>query len=98
MAKSRTVHSAAFKAKLALAAVLEVETVSQLAAIYGVHPTQIHKWKKQLLEGAAGVFESGANRKRRAKDEARSAAELNKQIARLKREREWLESKTLPAD
>jgi transposase-like protein len=64
MARLRKVHTAAFKAKVALAAVKELQTVSQLASTHGVHPTQIHQWKRQLLQGAEGVFAGGAGRKR----------------------------------
>ena len=59
MGRTRKVHTAGFKAKVALAAVKELETVSQLASVHGVHPSQIHQWKKQLLEGAEGLFRSG---------------------------------------
>ena len=50
-ARQRKLFSAAFNAKVALAAIMEVETISQLASKPGVHPTRIYQWKKQLLEG-----------------------------------------------
>jgi acyl carrier protein len=52
MVKKRKPHSVGFKAKVALAAVKELETVSQLAGRYGVHPSQIHQWKRQLVDNA----------------------------------------------
>jgi transposase-like protein len=94
MARTRKVHSSAFKAKVALAAVKELQTVSQLASAHRVHPTQIHQWKKQLLEGAEGVFSNGPGVKRSGKDaEECSTAELYEQIGRLKMELEWLKKK-----
>jgi len=56
MAGKRKVHTAAFKAQVALAALKGDRTVNELAGHYGVHPTLIHGWKKQLLTGAEGVF------------------------------------------
>jgi len=49
-------HSAAFKAKVALAAVKGEKTLAELAEQFDLHPNQITQPKSQLLEGAAGVF------------------------------------------
>ena len=59
MSKRRN-HDAVFKARVALEALKGERTVSELAAVYSVHPTMIHQWKKSLLEGAAGIFGRGS--------------------------------------
>ena len=41
MSKKRVQYSSEFKAKIALAAIRGDETIPQLAARYGIHPTQI---------------------------------------------------------
>ena len=58
MKRTRQKHSAGFKAKVALAAINGDRTVAELAVHFGVHPNQIHNWKKQMLDGAASVFQS----------------------------------------
>ena len=60
MAGKRKIHTAAFKAQVALAALKGDRTVNELAGQYGVHPTLIHAWKKQLLAGAEAIFASPA--------------------------------------
>jgi transposase len=58
--RTRRNHTAAFKAKVALAAMKGDKTLAELAQQFDVHANQIGQWRSQLLEGAAGVF--GADR------------------------------------
>jgi transposase-like protein len=58
--RARRNHSAAFKAKVALAAIKGEKTLAELSQLYDVHPNQITTWKAQLLDGAADVFGAGA--------------------------------------
>jgi putative transposase len=74
-----------------LAACRGDKTTAQLAAEYEVHAGQIAAWKKQLLEGAAELFEDG--RGKRAAADAANDQELYEQIGRLKMEVEWLKKK-----
>ena len=92
MAMQRKARSAEFKSKVALAALTEQHTVAELAQRYAVHPTQIHAWKKQLMEGAPQLFED--RRTTRAdREQQASEAELFEQIGRLRMELEWLKKK-----
>lgn len=94
MAVKRKQHSANFKAQVALAAHKGDRTVNEMASRYGVHPTLIHGWKKQLVTQAEDLFAKGA--KAAPVDAVAEKAELFEQIGRLKMELEWLKKKVGP--
>ena len=86
--------SSAFKAKVALEAIKAEKTVAELSSEYGVHPTQINKWKKQLQEEIPSLFETARDRKERAAQEAKQE-QLYQQIGKLQVEVEWLRKKSM---
>ena len=57
MGDPRKKHAPGFKAKVALDALRERETIREISVRYGVHSTQVNLWKGQLREGATGLFE-----------------------------------------
>jgi transposase-like protein len=91
MKRTRQKHSAGFKAKVALAAIKGDRTVAELAVHFGVHPNQIHNWKKQLLDGAESVFEGGASAEGPPKEAQVDL--LYRQIGQLKVENDFLARK-----
>lgn len=92
MNKSRRKHSAAFKAEVALAAIKERETLSELSARYGIHPTVISTWKNEFLKRSEELFS-----KHGPKSEADFEKERQKlyaKIGELEMQRDWLKKKS----
>ena len=89
MAIKRKRHPGKFKA-VAVEAIKGMRTVSELAAAYSVHPSQIHCWKKQAMEGLPDVFDGSKS----PKQEEDISAKLYEEIGRLKVELDWLKKKS----
>ena len=81
MTRKRRNFSAAYKAKVALAAARGDRTTAELASKFGVHSSQITACKKQLLEGVPELF---ADRRRRQDESSVDEEEFYEQIGRLK--------------
>ncbi len=62
MKTSRKRFDASFKARVALAALQEGESLAHLGQRFGVHPVVVGQWKRKLLKNAASTFAPGADR------------------------------------
>ena len=86
----RRKFSASFKAKVALEALQERETIEFLSKKHDVHPNQILRWKKDLTENSIRLFSgeaTGSDKTERLVDE------LYRQNGQLKVDNEWLKNK-----
>ena len=92
MNKSPRVHTAGFKAQVALAALKGDRTLSEIAAQYQIHVKLVQVWKKRMLEQASSVFGDRVKPVSLKESESKQA-ELFEQIGRLKMELEWLKKK-----
>lgn len=87
MSRRRRNHAPSFKAKVALAAVREDQTLAELAQRFDVHPNQITAWKRQLLDNASATFEHANH----GSDNEAKVSELYAKIGELTVERDFLD-------
>ena len=89
--KSRRRFSKEFKAKVALEAIKERESIETLCKKYNLHPNQISQWKKTYKSGGSELFNSKTKEKGENKDKL--IAELYRQIGELKVANDFLKKK-----
>jgi putative transposase len=92
MPRPRKRYSAEIKSKVALEAIKGQKTTNEIAAEYGVHPSQIAQWKKQALDELPTVFTHAASEP--TSREEKLVASLYQQIGQLKVEVDFLKKKS----
>lgn len=76
------------KLQIVLEALREERHISDIASEYGVHHSAIHRWKKELLDGADKVFNTSKQAKVVAMEN------LYAQVGRLTTQLDWLKKKS----
>lgn len=94
MTNIRKKHSAAFKAKVALAAIREEGTISELASKYDVHASQINAWKKAAQDGMATLFEGEKKADRSGAASKAQMAALHEKVGQLIMERDFFRERS----
>ena len=92
MTKKAKQYTAQEKAKVAMEAIKGDLTMAQISSQYGVHATQINRWKKEALEAMVAGFQA----KPKAVDTSQTelVGQLYQQIGQLTVERDWLKKKS----
>lgn len=86
MKKKRRKFSSAFKAKVAIEALKERDTIAELSKRFEVHPNMISKWKHEFVERAGEIFENPPPEK----ETEQQIERLYTKIGQLEVERDWL--------
>jgi transposase len=93
--RPRRKFSAEFKAKVAIEAIKERNSIEELARKYELHPNQISLWKKEFLSKAAVVFTSDDKNSADKNQQEALLDKLYSQIGQQKVEIDWLKKKLL---
>jgi len=80
------------KAKVAIAAIKGQKTANEIASEFGVHVSQVNRWKKQALEALPDTFGDGGEKT--LKDMEAERDHLFRQIGKLQVEVDWLKKNT----
>lgn len=94
--KPKMSYSAEFKAKVAIDAIKEDKTVSEIASEKQVDPKSVRDWKKELLDNSKVIFDRNKEflpYKDEIKKKDKEIEELYKQIGQLTMEVNWAKKK-----
>ncbi len=83
-----------FKKKVAIEALRERKTMQEIATEYGIAPSQVTRWKDELIEGAGTIFERGTSKEsKQLKEVEEEKSNLHQKIGQLSVEVDFLKKK-----
>jgi len=93
--RQRRKFTSEFKAKIAIEAIKERQTIEEISKKYELHPNQVSMWKKEFLEKASAVFSKDETQSNDNKNQEELVNRLYSQIGQQKVEIDWLKKKLL---
>jgi len=87
MRKTRRKFTSEFKTKVAIEAIKERYTLSELAKRFELHPNQISMWKHEFLDKSTSVFDKKSTTKQ---EDVVDVEKLYSKIGKLEMERDFL--------
>lgn len=87
-------HTPALKAQLVLEMLREDQTVSQIAAAAGVHPSQLHKWKRYTVDHLADLFQAQQSAAQVATEYEQKLESLYAELGKTTTQLTWLKKKS----
>lgn len=92
--KTRKHYSGDFKAQVSMESLLQIKTTAEISSEYGVHTSQILKWKREFKENAGAVFDGDKAMESKLRSQEETMDQLYKQIGILTVERDFLKKKS----
>jgi transposase-like protein len=94
----RKKYSSDIKTQIVLEMLKEERTMSELASQYGIHPTQLHRWRNHVLENLPQLFEEKDNTAAVKAEYEHKIEELYTELGRLTTQLAWLKKKGIRPD
>jgi len=95
MTNKKTVYTPEYKAKVAMEAIKETMTISELCSKFHLHSTQVSKWKKDLIERSKEIFEDTRKKDSRLFEKEKELEKIYNQVWKLSVENDWLKKKSV---
>ncbi len=86
-------HSPDLKTRIVLEMLKEQKSITELASEYGLHPTQLHRWRNQVVENLPQLFSGSDNVAALKAEYEKKIEELYGEVGRLTTELKWLQKK-----
>ena len=87
-------YTTEYKTKVVLEILREEMTIGQIASKHEIHPTQLHRWKKTVVEGLPELLSDNRKRDNLIKEHEDEVKELYAQIGELTSKMNWLKKKS----
>lgn len=91
-------HSPDLKTQIVLEMLKEQKSIAELASEYGMHPTQLHRWRTHVVENLPQLFVRGDNVVAVKAEYEQKVDELYTEIGRLTTQLAWLKKKGIRPD